>query len=160
MQVSEGTQATVWSISFIKVKVAFTAASRCKSTMATFMLSTWSLFCPGLFVCIMTTKITILAARLPSTKSRASVPVFTSSTRYTYPILITRQTTFGLVGSAIKMPSKKTLERRRAAKAAAEEVTISIGLKPYNAVYQVFLSQLALIPYFTVIYWILSLNNA
>jgi hypothetical protein len=58
------------------------------------------------------------------------------------------------------MPSKKTLERRRAAKAAAEEVTISIGLKPYNAVYQVFLSQLALIPYFTVIYWILSLNNA
>jgi hypothetical protein len=53
------------------------------------------------------------------------------------------------------MPPRKVGERRRARNADTEEAIdkgpqISVNLVPYNVMYRVFLSQLALIPFFTV----------
>jgi hypothetical protein len=44
------------------------------------------------------------------------------------------------------MPSRQVLERQRAAREAATQVTVNIGLRPFNVDFQIFLSQLVLIP--------------
>jgi hypothetical protein len=48
------------------------------------------------------------------------------------------------------MPSRAWREKQRAKEAAANEVTVLVNLRPFNVVYRVFLSQLAVLPYFAV----------
>jgi hypothetical protein len=48
------------------------------------------------------------------------------------------------------MPSRVYMENKRAKEAAANDVTVFVNLRPFNVVYQVFVSQLAVLPYFAV----------
>jgi hypothetical protein len=47
------------------------------------------------------------------------------------------------------MPTKKVAEKQRAKDAVAKVFHVAINLRPYNVVFQVLLSQLSIIPYFT-----------